>query len=55
MSKSKYIGKVDIFWEGHNILRNLHRRFDRYDVKQIYGGLMTSFNLRQQRKIVFSY
>ena len=22
--------KVDIFWEGHKILRNLHRRFDRY-------------------------
>ena len=22
--------KVHIFWEGHKILRNLHRRFDRY-------------------------
>ena len=31
-------GKVHIFWEGHKILRNLHRRFDRYYIGQIYGG-----------------
>ena len=29
-------GKVHIFWEGHKILRNLHRRFDRYYIG-IYG------------------
>ena len=28
-------GKVHIFWEGHKILRNLHRRFDRYYIEQI--------------------
>ena len=27
-----------MFWEGHEILRNLHRRFDRYYLVQIYGG-----------------
>ena len=31
-------GKVHIFWEGHKILRNLHRRFDRYYIGQIYNG-----------------
>ena len=30
--------KVHIFWEGHKILQNLHRRFDRYNIGQIYGG-----------------
>ena len=30
--------KVQIFYEGHKILRNLHRRFDRYYIGQIYGG-----------------
>ena len=30
--------KVHIFWEGHKILRNLHRRFDRYYIGQIYSG-----------------
>ena len=30
--------KVDIFWEGHKILWNLHPRFDRYYIGQIYGG-----------------
>ena len=30
--------KVHIFWEGHKILRNLHRRFDCYYMGQIYGG-----------------
>ena len=28
--------KVHIFWEGHNILRNLHRRFDWHYIGQIY-------------------
>ena len=30
--------KVHIFWEGHTILQNLYRRFDRYYIGQIYGG-----------------
>ena len=30
--------KVHIFWEGHKILWNLHRRFDRYYIGQIYSG-----------------
>ena len=30
--------KVHIFWEGQTILRNLHRRFDRYYIGQINGG-----------------
>ena len=34
----KYSVKVHIFWEGHKILKNLHRRFDRYYIGQIYGG-----------------
>ena len=29
--------KVHIFWEGHKVLRNLHRRFDGYFIGQIYG------------------
>ena len=33
-----YVHKVHIFWEGHKILRNLHRRFDRYYIGQTYGG-----------------
>ena len=32
------VGKVHIFWEGHKILRNLHRRFDHYYIGQIYCG-----------------
>ena len=35
--------KVHIFWEGHKILRNLHRRFDRYYEGQIYGGDFAKF------------
>ena len=35
--------KVHIFWEGHKILRNLHRRFDRYYMGQIYGGYFSKF------------
>ena len=31
------LSKVYIFWEGYKILRNLHRRFDRYYIGQIYG------------------
>ena len=36
VSSTKY--KVNIFWEGHKILQNLHRRFDHYYIGQIYGG-----------------
>ena len=35
--------KVHIFREGHKILRNLHRRFDRYYAGQIYGGDFANF------------
>ena len=37
------IPKVHIFWEGHKILRNLHRKFDRYYIGQIYGGDFAKF------------
>ena len=30
--------KVHIFWEGHKTLRNLHHRFDRNYIGQIYSG-----------------
>ena len=33
--------KFYIFWEGHKILRNLHRRFDPYYIGQIYGGVFS--------------
>ena len=36
--------KVHIFWEGHKILRNLYRRFDRYCIGQIYGGYFVAFS-----------
>ena len=32
------VTKVHIFWEGHTILKNLHRRFDRYYTGQILGS-----------------
>ena len=35
---NKQFIKVHIFWDGHKILRNLHRRFDCYYMGQIYGG-----------------
>ena len=35
--------KVHIFWEGHKILWNLHRRFDRYYIGQIYSGDFAKF------------
>ena len=35
--------KVHIFWEGHKILQNLHRRFDHYYIGQIYGGDLEKF------------
>ena len=35
--------KVYIFWEGHKILWNLHHRFDRYYIGQIYGGDFAKF------------
>ena len=31
-------GKVHTFWEGHNILRNLHLNFDWHCIGQKYGG-----------------
>ena len=30
--------KIHVFWEGSKILQNLHRRFDRYNIEQIYRG-----------------
>ena len=39
---ARYI-KVHIFWEGHKILRNLHRRFVLCSASQIYGGDFTKF------------
>ena len=35
--------KVHIFWEGHKILWNLHRRFDWHYIGQIYGGDFAKF------------
>ena len=35
--------KVHIFWEGHKILRNLHRRFDWHYIGQIYVGDFAKF------------
>ena len=35
--------KVHIFWEGHKILRNLHRRIVLSSNGQIYGGHFTNF------------
>ena len=36
--------KVHIFWEGHKILQNLHRRFDHYYIGQITKILCSSLN-----------
>ena len=38
------VGKVYIFWEGHKVLRNLHRRFDLYYIGQIYSGDLAKFS-----------
>ena len=35
--------KVHIFWEGHKIWQNLHGKFDRYYIGQIYGGDFAKF------------
>ena len=35
--------KVHIFWEGHKILRNLHRRIVLCSASQIYGGDFAKF------------
>ena len=35
--------KVHIFWEGHKILRHLHRRFVLCSNDQIYGGVFANF------------
>ena len=37
--------KVHIFWEGHKILRNLHRRFDRYYIYRTNLGWRFRKNL----------
>ena len=48
-NESKYFwsrtssSKVQIFWEGHKILRNLHCRFDRHYIGQIYCGDFAKF------------
>ena len=38
-----YFLKVHLFWEGHEVLRNLHLRFDPYYIGQIYGGDIEKF------------
>ena len=35
--------KVNIFWEGHEILRNLHQLFDWQYIGQIIGGDFAKF------------
>ena len=35
--------KGHIFSEGHKMLQNSHRRFDRYYIEQIYGGDFAKF------------
>ena len=40
---SDALGKVHIFWEDHNILRNLHRRFVLCSNGQIYDGDFAKF------------
>ena len=37
------MGKVHVFWEGQEILRNLHRRFDRYNIGKIKCGDFAKF------------
>ena len=41
--KKRLSSKVHIFWEGHNILRNLHRRFVLCSNGQIYSGDFAKF------------
>ena len=54
-----FIFEFDIFREGHKVLRNLHRRFDRYYIGQIYGGdfaklcgLLRIYELYDQKTLV---
>ena len=35
--------KVHIFWEGHNVLQDLHRRFHWHYIEQTYGGDLQNF------------
>ena len=42
-SVASWIGTLRIFWEGHKILRNLHRNFDWHYIGQIYGGDFAKF------------
>ena len=41
--KGTYLKFIPIFWEGHNFLRNLHRRFVPCSNSQIYGGDFAKF------------
>ena len=38
-----HVNKFHIFRENNKILRNLHRRLDRYYIEQIYGGDFEKF------------
>ena len=40
---SPFMNKVHIFWEGHKILQNLHRKFDWHYIGQIYSGGFAKF------------
>ena len=42
--------KVHIFWEGHKILQNLHRRFDWHYIGQIYGRDFVAFSVCKKSK-----
>ena len=43
VGKLKTALKVQIFWEGHKILRNLHQLFDWQYTGQIVGGRFSKF------------
>ena len=43
IQRRKHNSKVHIFWEGHKIMRNLHRRFDWHCIGQIYDGDFAKF------------
>ena len=67
---NRELHKVHIFWEGQKNLQNLHRRFGRYYIGQIYGGdfakkrpshnrnelcIWTSFKYSTIRKYIYIY
>ena len=41
IDKYTQVSKVHIFWEGHKILQNLHRRCDWHYIGQIFSGDFT--------------